>query len=593
MAVTAAEDVRWDLSDLASGADAARTGIAELVDRARSFGERYRGRIAELDAAGMRALLDELDDLEQDRSRLQVYVSSRLNLDTTDAEANDLTTYARDRGAEIESELVFIGIEWLQLDDARADELLAAPELAPYAHKLRVARLEKPYVKSEPEEQALNARQSAVSAWQALHDRHVATIEVPFDAGNGPEPHSVTRLLAYVYEQDRDLRLRAIQTLYDDALAPRADVLAAAYDALVGDRLGVDRLRGYADPMQPTNMANELDTETVEAMMSAAEEAFPIARRWFARKAELLGLERLHFADQYAPITEERPVDWPEAVRIVDTSFARFSPTLAEIFRSTLDAGHVDAAPRPGKVGGAYCTTVGRTVLPYVLLNHMDRMRDVTTLAHEFGHVAHGALALERQTYQSARSGLAIAEVPSTFAQLLSDDYLLETETDPRTRAAVAVDRLENAFAAIFRQIVLARFEQRAYRERAGGLALTADRLSEIWFDQNAQYYGAALELPEGYRLGWSYIPHFIHFRFYTYAYSFAQLVALLLHRLQAQGAPGFHDNYLELLRAGGSKSPHELLAPFGLDLRSTDTWREAFAELESQLDEASALVSA
>jgi oligoendopeptidase F len=156
----------------------------------------------------------------------------------------------------------------------------------------------------------------------------------------------------------------------------------------------------------------------------------------------------------------------------------------------------------------------------------------------------------------------------------------------------VAVERLENAFAAVFRQVTLARFEQSSYRVRADGLALTAERLSELWLEQNTRYYGDSLLLPEGYRLGWSYIPHFIHFRFYTYAYSFAQLVALLLHRLYAKDPEAFADLYLELLGRGGSVSPAELLAPFGLDLRSTDTWREAFAELEAQLDEAAALTA-
>jgi oligoendopeptidase F len=585
---TRAEDVRWDLSDLCSGADEARRQIDELLARATAFGERFRGRIAEIDAPELRALLDELDELEQDRSRLQVYASSRLNLDTTDGEANDLATFARDRASELESSLVFVGIEWLDLDDARAEELLASSELEPYAHKLRVGRQDKPYVKTEPEEQALNARQPAISAWQSLHDRQVATMEVDFRG----EPHTLTRLLSYLHEPDRELRISALEAMYEEGLAPRADVLASVYDAVVGDRLGVDRLRGYAHPMQPTNMNNELDDETVEAMMTATEESVGIARRWFEIKAGLLGLDKLELADQYAPLGDAREIPWGEAVHIVDTSFTRFAPRIAEIFRASLDAGHVDAAPRPGKVGGAYCTPVSKQVLPYVLLNHTDRFRDVTTLAHEFGHATHFAVALERQTFQSHRTGTAVAEIPSTFAQLLTDDYLLETEPDQSTRAAVAVERLENAFAAVFRQVTLARFEQSAYRVRAEGLALTAERLSGLWLEQNTRYYGDSLLLPDGYRLGWSYIPHFIHFRFYTYAYSFAQLVALLLHRLYARDPEAFADLYLEFLGRGGSASPADLLAPFGLDLRSTDTWREAFAELEAQLDEAAALTA-
>jgi oligoendopeptidase F len=586
-----ADDVRWDLSDLAPGAEEARTEWSELVVRSDDFSSRYRGRIAELSAAELRTLLDEADELEQGISRLQVYTHLRLGLDAADAEANDLATFSRDRGAEIENALVFLGLEWIALEDEPAEALLASPELAPFAHKLRVEREEKPYVLSELEEQALNARRPTVSAWQALHDRQVATLEIPFDDGEGLRSHTVSTLLAYLYRPERKLRLAAQAALLE-GLEPRADVLAACYDALVGDRLGLDRLRGFADPMQPTNMSNELDGETVEAMMTATEESYEIARRWFRAKARLLGVDKLALADQYAPLGDPRAFSWPEAVEIVDTSFGRFSPRLAEIFRDCLDAGHVDAPPRPGKATGAYCTDVSKPVLPYVLLNFTDRLRDVTTLAHEFGHATHNVLSLESQVWRSHRTGIPLAEVPSTFAQSLADDYLLDAETDAQTRAALASDRLENAFAAIFRQTVLARFEQHAYRLRMEGRALTAERLADVWQEEQTKYYGDALDVPDNYRVGWSYIPHFIHVRFYTYAYSFAQLVSLLLYGRYREDPEAFVPRYLDLLAAGGSASPADLLAPFGLDLRSTETWREGFVQLDALRENAEALAA-
>jgi oligoendopeptidase F len=590
---TTDQDIRWELGDLCADTDEARAQWNDFVERAQDIASRYRGRVAELDAAGLRALFDELDDLEQDISRLQVYSYLRLSMAATDVDANDLATYTRERSSDVENALVFVGLEWIAVDDDRAEELLAGDELAPYAHKLRVERLEKPYVLSEPEEQALNARRPVVQAWQSLHDRQVSTMEIPFDAGDreGATPHGVSQLLSYLYRPERELRMRAIDTLYK-GLEPRADVLAASYDALVGDRLTTDKLRGFAHPMQPTNMSNELDDETVEAMLTVIEESYPIAQRWFRAKAKLLGLETLSLADQYAPIGDPRRFTWDEAVDLVDSSYTRFSPRLAEIFRDCLDAGHVDVLPRQGKSTGAYCTAVSKEILPYVLMNFTNRLRDVSTLAHEFGHATHNVLSLEGQTWRSHRVGLSMAEVPSTFAQSIADDYLLENETDPGTRAALAADRLENAFAAIFRQTVLARFEQRAYAVRGDGRSLAAERLNDLWWEENGKYYADALEMPDGYRLGWSYIPHFIHVRFYTYAYSFAQLVALLLYRRYREEGESFAPKYLDFLRAGGSASPADLVTPFGLDLRSTDTWREAFAELSELCDEAVTLSS-
>jgi oligoendopeptidase F len=331
----------------------------------------------------------------------------------------------------------------------------------------------------------------------------------------------------------------------------------------------------------------------VEAMLAAVEEHYPLGRRWFERKAQVLGLDRLELADQYAPVGEDRVVGWQEGVNVVDESLADFEPRLAEIFRTCLERRHVDAEPRKGKVGGAYCNEISRSVLPYVLMNFTDNLRDVVTLAHEFGHVTHNVFALERQAYRSHRTGIAIAEVPSTFTQLLVVERLVEHEEDPATRALLLADRAESAMASIFRQSVLARFEQRAYAERGEGNALTRERLSELWFEENARYYGDSLLLPEGYRVAWSYVPHFIQARFYTYAYSFAHLVAFSLLARFREDPRSFAPAYLEFLAAGGSRSPRELLEPLGVDLGDPRTWARAFGELDRTIAEAEQGVAA
>ncbi|HET7566928.1 MAG TPA: M3 family oligoendopeptidase [Gaiellaceae bacterium] len=587
-----AAGIRWDLGDLAPDAETARRAWDELVERARRFADERRGTVGSSGPEGLRGLLDELDELYQEISRVHFYATAREHTEATDQETNDLATLARDRAADLENLLLFVELEWLALEDSEAEALLAAPELEPYAHKLRVAREEKPYVLAEPEEQALNARRPGISAWEALHGRQLATLTVDFDAGAGEEPHTIDRLLAYVYDPDRELRLRALEALYG-GLATVADVQAACYDALVGDRLSVDRLRGIPDAMWPTNQRNELDGSVVEAMMQAVEENYPLGRRWFVRKAEILGLERLELADQYAPVGQDRELGWPEAVEIVEGSLVDFEPRLAAIFREVIDRGHVDAEPRPGKAGGAYCNSVSKTVLPYVLMNYTDRLRDVVTLAHEFGHVTHGALALERQAYRSWRVGLAVAEIPSTFAQLLAVARLIDAEDDPSTRAMLLADRAENAMASIFRQTMMARFEQRAYGLRGEGKALTNERLSEMWIEENARYYGDSIRLPEGYRLGWSYIPHFIHVRFYTYAYAFAHLVAFTLLARYREDPASFTPAYVEFLSSGGSRSPQELLEPIGVDLRDPRTWADAFAEFDRCVGEAEEGVAA
>ena len=583
-----ATGVRWDLSDLEPDAEQSRRDWDALLERARGFAEKRRGTIGQTGPVGLRELLDELDELTQDISRVHFYATAREHTDATDSETNDLATLARDRAADLESLLLFVELEWLALEDAEAEALVEAAELEPYRHRLRVAREEKPYVLPEGEEQALNARRPAISAWESLHGRELATLTVEFDGGEGPEPHTIDLLLSYVHHPDRELRLAALEALYV-ALEGVADVQAACYDALVGDRLSIDRLRGISDPMWPTNQRNELDGQVVETMMRAVEEHYPLGRRWFVRKAEVLGLDKLRLADQYAPVGSDRRVEWTEAVAMVDDSLRDFDPRLSDIFRGCLDRAHIDAEPRPGKIGGAYCSSISKNVLPFVLLNYTDRLRDVVTLAHEFGHAVHGTLSLERQTYRSYHTGLALAEVPSTFAQLLAVERLIGLEEDPATRVMLLADRAEAAMAAIFRQTMMARFEVRAYAARGEGKGLTRDRLAELWIEENERYYADSLELPAGYRLGWSYIPHFIHVRFYTYAYAFAHLVAFSLAARYREDPERFTPAYLDFLSSGSSRSPQDLLAPLGVDLRDPQTWAHAFGEFDRCIAEAEA----
>jgi oligoendopeptidase F len=324
-------------------------------------------------------------------------------------------------------------------------------------------------------------------------------------------------------------------------------------------------------------------------MLAAVERHYPLAQRWFRVKAGLLGLPRLHLADQYAPLGEARGVDYAEARGLIDASFRRFSGRVADLADGFFAERRIDAEPRAGKRGGAFCSPVAQDASPYVLMNFTDRMDDVMTLAHELGHGMHFTLAAGAQTALSFGTGLALAEVPSTFAELIAFDHLMETERDPATRRALVSERVEGSFATAFRQTVLSRYEQRAYALRAEGATLTADRLSDIWFEENLKYYGDALLLPEGYRLGWSYIPHFIHTRFYTYAYVFAHLTTLALYaRYREQGA-AFGDAYLGFLAAGGSAPPAELLAGLGVDLEDPEVWEPGFREMERMVEAAEA----
>lgn len=539
--------------------------------------------------ASLGEALTELAAIDNELSRLASYGHLRETVDVTNEENRDLSQTVDRILVEAGNALRFFELEWMALPDDVASSLADAPEVARDRHYLNALRRFAPHTLSEPEERMLAERgPAAVSAWQTLASQITSTLEVPFDAGEGPEPHTIDRLLAHARDTRREIRIGALDTLYA-ALEPHTAVLAHCYDTLVGDRLSMDRLRSYSSPMDPTHLRNELPGPAVDHMLDAVERHYHLAHRWFRTKARIMGLDRLALADQYAPIGGARAVDFAETRGIIETSFGAFSPRIAEVATRFFEERRIDAEPRAGKRGGAFCSPVAQDASPYILMNFTDRMDDVMTLAHELGHGMHFALSGARQTALSAHTGLALAEVPSTFAELVTFGYVLAEEKDPATRRALVCERLEGSFATVFRQTVLARFEQGAYAARGDGSTLTAERLSTLWRAANDAYYAGEIDIPDGYRVGWSYIPHFISTRFYTYAYVFAHLVTLALHARYREDPDGFVGPYLAFLSAGGSATPAELLGALGLDLEDPAVWDLGFAEIERMLEIAEA----
>jgi oligoendopeptidase F len=202
------------------------------------------------------------------------------------------------------------------------------------------------------------------------------------------------------------------------------------------------------------------------------------------------------------------------------------------------------------------------------------------TLAHELGHGLHGCLS-RKQNYFNYDTPLTTAETASVFGEMLVFDYLLERHKDPQARIALLAGKIEDIFATVFRQNVLTRFEELAFSARKDK-RLTPDALGSLWLEANAKYYGDAVEMPDGYRWGWSYIPHFIHSRFYCYSYVFGQLLVLALYRMYKEQGKAFVPKYLALLEAGGSDTPETLLKPLGVDIHDPAFWQKGIDEIKS-----------
>jgi oligoendopeptidase F len=274
---------------------------------------------------------------------------------------------------------------------------------------------------------------------------------------------------------------------------------------------------------------------------------------------------------------------------VLDT-YTDFSPEAGRVVRRFFDERWVDAPNRANKRGGAFCSYTVPSVHPYVLLNFSARRRDVLTMAHELGHGLHASLAQPQGIFHQS-TPLTLAETASVFGETLVFERLLAAVDDDEQRLGLLAERIDGAIATVFRQMAMNRFEHRVHTGRRNEGELSADRFAELWTETQAELFGDSVEITDGYRIWWSYIPHFINTPGYVYAYAYGQLLALSAYSRFREEGGSFVPRYLELLAAGGSRTPDELMQSFvGIDLTDPGFWDAGLALIEGQLRQAERL---
>lgn len=470
--------------------------------------------------------------------------------------------------------------DWLTLSDDAAAELLADPALRVYGNFLTGVRTLARYTLDDTAEAALAARDTAANTgWVELYYA-VTTALRPLVDGT---PVTLEQARSELERDDAALRERSLTAIYD-ALEPVAPVLSRSLDSLVADRLGVNAVRGLPHPRAERDLTNELPSSVVDDMLAVVQEHYDLPQRWFARKAALLGRDRLGFAHLRAPIGSAPPVPYRDAVHAVTEAFDGFSADAGAMVRELIAGGHVDAEPRAGKQPGAFCRSLGPGRPPRIVMSYFGTAEDVVALGHEFGHALHFTLAGRAQNGLTFDAPLALSEVAPAFTELLVQDWLIEHEPDPAVRRLLAAKRADTAIDAIFMSTFLTDFETRAHRSRAENTVLTDDRIRALWTDCGRPFYGPAVELPPRWGLHWALVPHVTHERFYSYTYAFARLIGLNIHAAYRRDPVGFGPRLLDVLGLGSSLGPAEQLALLDIDLTDRGTWYTGLAQFADLL---------
>lgn len=595
MATNSSEGVRWDLSDLFSSYDDPRieATLNDCRNRAEAFSRHFRDSVSLPEGPAPEHLLrglKELEEIEEALSRVANYSSLLYAADSLKPEYQDLEQRVEQRVTEIRNLLIFFDLEWMALNDEVAERLIKHPALKVYSHYLKNLRRFRSHKLSEPEEKIVNQKDNTgKNAFGRLFSEITSSLTFPLEQKGKVEELTLSEILALMHQPDRQLRRGAWQTLFR-VLSHHGHVLAFIYDTLIQDHLTVDRLRHYPNPMIERHLSNEIDAEAVSKMMEVTEANYGIAQDYFRLKARLLSLPRIALYDQYAPVGgEPASFTFAQAQQVILEAFGAFAPVFRSVAAEFFGKHWIDAEVRKGKRGGAFCASPSPRLHPYILCNYTDNLRDVMTVAHELGHGLHGSLS-RKQSFLNYDTPLTTAETASVFGEMLVFDYLVERQTDPRVRIGLIAGKIEDAFATVFRQNVLTRFEQAVFSKRRAG-RLSPQAIGELWVEANGRYYGDAVEMAEGYRWGWSYIPHFIHTRFYCYSYVFGELLVLSLYRMYREEGKSFVPRYLALLEAGGSDNPEELLRPLGVDFHDPEFWQKGFDEIRGLVKSVEKLV--
>lgn len=590
-----ASGVVWNLADLYAGVDDPQieADLAACSAGCAAFQERHRGLFTPPgpDVETLHTSLLEYERLCAMRSKLAAFAGLLTAADTMNPAYQRLDDRISQKWVEFSNQLAFYDIGWLEVADDKAEEIVKDPRLANYAQYLSSGRRYKPHTKSELEELLLNQKSlTSRTAWTNLFDEYVSSIQYKLDYKGEQRTLNQSQILALSYEPDRELRKAAQVCLYTE-LSRHDVVLTNIFNAMAQDHQIDDEIRAYQDPMSSRHLANEVAPDVVDRMLEVAEANYPVAHEYYRLKARLLGLDKLATYDQYAPVAAATPPFLYNAGRdTVLAAFERFHPRMREIAQEFFDKNWIDAEVRPHKRGGAFSASTVPGVHPYILLNWMDKVRDVSTMAHELGHGIHQYLS-RKQTYLNFHHPLTIAETASVFGEFLTFDYVMEQTTDPQVRLSLLCSKIEDAFATVFRQNVLTRFEQSAHAGRRQE-KLSADQLCEHWWSANGRLYGDAVDMLDQYRWGWSYIPHFIHTPFYCYAYVFGELLVLSLYKMYLEQGRSFVPRYLELLEAGSSAPPEVLLARVGADIHDPGFWQKGLDVLREMVQKATKLAT-
>ena len=547
----------------------------------------YRGRLG----ASAETLYDYLrryDELALCLENLMEYAHRKNDEDTRVAAYQAMTAKCTSLYVEAQTALAFETPEILAIPEERlAQFYLDLPELELYRRRIFNIQRSREHVLSDAEERLLASAGEMAAAPDTIYSMFAdADVHFP-DAvdGNGEHhPLSQGTFVACEESPDRVLRRSAYENLYHTFGAYK-NTVASVLNAQVKQLEFFSKARKYPSALHASLDATHVPVEVYYNLIEAVHQNMDKMHRYVRLRKKLLGVDELHFYDVYTPLVPEAGghIEFADAVKTVYEAVAPLGEDYRKILKQGFENRWIDVYQNVGKRSGAY--SAGAMVHPFVLLNYSGTLDSQFTLAHEMGHALHSYLSNHTQPAVYRDYVIFVAEVASTCNEALLMEYLLGRTTDKKERAYLINHFLEQFKSTLYRQTMFAEFELKIGELSAQGVALTAEKLCEVYRGLNELYFGEDMVVDDEIALEWARIPHF-YYNYYVFQYATGYAAAIALsRRILREGKPAV-DDYLGFLSGGCSKDPIDLLKGAGVDMTTAEPVNQALKLFGTLLDE-------
>ena len=586
----------WDLTELWPDLDSWNRARLEVIERAPQI-EARKGTLG-ASAEALYEALQLVSDTIRQADRVTAYAYLELDEDLRDSEAQERYQLADAMNARVVEAMSWIDPELIEVGRERIERFIGAePRLEPYAHGLDDVLRSAEYTLGAEAEATLSYFTRTISAPSDVYSL-LSNSDIPFPTirlADGSE-HRIDNQAygALRTSSNRDDR-KAVFDAYWGTWEEFQSSVGAVLGTHIQTQIALSRARGYGSVLERELFEDNLPPEVYRTLVREVNAALPTLHRYFRLRARMLGVDQMHYYDIYPPLVElDREFDIETTKRITLDAMEMLGDDWVDMQRDSIEQRWMHVYPQRGKSSGAYMLGAIYDVHPYLLLNHQDNYDSLSTFAHEWGHAMHTLYARQTQPYQTADYATFIAEIPSTSLELILEEYMVEHAESIDEKLFYLGSGLESLRGTFYRQTMFAEFELALYETAERGEALTGARISEIYSDLVHRYHAhddGVVIIDDLYTNEWMFVPHFYR-NMYVFQYSTSLTAGTALYgKIVDEGESGV-ENYKNLLRAGGSDYPYDLLVDAGVDLAAPAPYRAVVDRMNAIMDEMEALLA-